>query len=163
MKIYLASSWRNRTQPEVVRARRAAGHQVYDFRNPAPGVSGFAWSESDADWQRWPPEQFRQALQHPIAREGFRRDREALQSCNACVLLLPCGRSAHLEAGYAAARGTATFVLAEEPCEPELMYGLLSGIVCSVEELLAGIAGLEGGGGELRIPAGCSCAVDRKE
>jgi hypothetical protein len=159
MKIYVASSWRNQKQPGVVRALRAAGHEVYDFRNPAPGVSGFAWSEIDAGWQRWSPTQFRQALKHPIACEGFRRDREALESCDACVLVLPCGRSAHLEAGYAAARGADTFVLAEEPCEPELMYRLMRGIVCSVEELLARIAELEGS----QIPASCSCATDRNE
>jgi hypothetical protein len=69
------------------------------------------------------------------------------------VLLLPCGRSAHLEAGYVAARGADTFVLAEEPCEPELMYGLMRGIVCSVEELLVGIAELEGNGGKPRVPS----------
>ena len=35
-KIYVASSWRNREQPSVVKALREAGHEVYDFRNPAP-------------------------------------------------------------------------------------------------------------------------------
>jgi hypothetical protein len=161
MRIYVASSWRNQKQPGVVRALRTAGHEVYDFRNPAPGLSGFAWSEIDGGWQQWSPTQFRQALKHPIAREGFRRDREALESCDACVLVLPCGRSAHLEAGYAAARGADTFVLTEEPCEPELMYRLMSGIVCSVEELLAGIAELEGSGREPRIPARGARATDR--
>ena len=34
-RIYVASSWRNKYFPEVVDALRAAGHQVYDFRNPA--------------------------------------------------------------------------------------------------------------------------------
>ncbi len=32
--IYLASSWRNDLQPEVLLALRDAGHAVYDFRNP---------------------------------------------------------------------------------------------------------------------------------
>ena len=31
-KIYLASSWRNERQPELVRTLRQAGHEVYDFR-----------------------------------------------------------------------------------------------------------------------------------
>ena len=30
MKIYLASSWRNQHQPEVLQALRAAGHEVYE-------------------------------------------------------------------------------------------------------------------------------------
>ena len=33
-KIYVASSWRNPYQPEVVAALKKAGHEVYDFRNP---------------------------------------------------------------------------------------------------------------------------------
>ena len=46
-RIYVASSWRNTLQPGVVAALRGDGHEVYDFRNPAPGVKGFAWSEID--------------------------------------------------------------------------------------------------------------------
>ena len=37
MKIYVASSWRNLLQPGIVLALRRCGHEVYDFRNPAPG------------------------------------------------------------------------------------------------------------------------------
>lgn len=40
MKIYLASSWRNERQPAVLAALREAGHEVYDFRNPAPRHEG---------------------------------------------------------------------------------------------------------------------------
>jgi nucleoside 2-deoxyribosyltransferase len=55
-----------------------------------------------------------------------------------CVLVLPCGRSAHIEAGYMAGRGKPVWVLAVEPCEPELMYKLCKpgGLVTSVVELL---------------------------
>jgi DNA (cytosine-5)-methyltransferase 1 len=47
MKIYVASSWRNEQQPEVVKALRDAGHEVYDFRNPSETDKGFAWSDID--------------------------------------------------------------------------------------------------------------------
>ena len=40
-KIYVASSWRNKYQPEVVAALRKAGHEVYDFRNPKDNPGGF--------------------------------------------------------------------------------------------------------------------------
>lgn len=52
-KIYVASSWRNTLQPEVVRVLQYDGHEVYDFRNPAPGNKGFAWSEIDPEWTGW--------------------------------------------------------------------------------------------------------------
>ena len=32
MRIYVASSWRNPTQPVMVTTLRDAGHEVYDFR-----------------------------------------------------------------------------------------------------------------------------------
>ena len=37
MKIYVASSWSNEDQQWVVNTLRAAGHTVYDFKNPGPG------------------------------------------------------------------------------------------------------------------------------
>ncbi len=46
-KIYVASSWRNKYYPEVVEALRAAGHEVYDFRNPPHGGAGFHWTDID--------------------------------------------------------------------------------------------------------------------
>ena len=98
MKIYVASSWRNNLQPRVVVALREAGHEVYDFRHPAPGNTGFRWSEIAPDWEDWTAEQFREALSHPVAARGFGFDMAALANSDACVLVLPCGRSAHLEA-----------------------------------------------------------------
>lgn len=122
-KIYLASSWRNKFQPEVLSQLRADGHQVYDFRHPTPGDTGFAWSSIDPAWEGWDPRTFAELLQHPIAQRGFAFDRDALDWCEACVMLLPCGRSAHLEAGYAIGRGKRTiFYLRPENFEPELMY-----------------------------------------
>lgn len=50
MKIYLASSWRNQSQPHAVKFLREAWHEVYDFRNPADGQNGFGWSEIDKTW-----------------------------------------------------------------------------------------------------------------
>lgn len=136
MKIYVASSWRNTLQPSVVSALREAGHEVYDFRNPAPGEEGFHWSEIDTSWKTWTPLEFRKGLQHSIAEHGFKRDMDALQACDACVLVLPCGRSAHLELGWAAGAGKRTYVFMPKPDEPELMYKMLNGVCVSMTELL---------------------------
>ena len=122
MKIYVASSWRNVLQPGIVVMLRRCGHEVYDFRNPAPGNNGFSWSEIDPDWQRWTPKQYREALDHPIAKRGFECDMTALRECDACVLVLPSGRSASFEFGWAIGHGKQGAVVMFEPCEPELMY-----------------------------------------
>jgi len=137
MRIYVASSWRNRYQPEVVQSLREHQFEVYDFRHPAPGDEGFAWAEIDPAWQSWAPEQYLEALQHPLAQVGFAQDRLALQMADITVLVLPCGRSAHLELGYAKGLGQRTAVLMLEPCEAELMYLLVDRICLNIDELLA--------------------------
>lgn len=121
-RIYVASSWRNLLQPAIVRMLRSSGHEVYDFRNPAPGVGGFSWSEIDPEWKSWGPEEYARALEHPIARRGYKHDIEALRACDVCVLVLPSGRSASWEFGYAMGAGKRGYVVMFESCEPELMY-----------------------------------------
>jgi hypothetical protein len=136
-RIYLASSWRNPFQPMLVGLLREWGHDVYDFRNPAPDNDGFRWSALDPDWQQWTPEHYTELVTtHPVARAGFGFDLNALNWCDTCVLLLPSGRSAHLEAGYAAGQGKRVIVyLMPEGFEPELMYLLCSAIVTNAEQL----------------------------
>jgi len=135
MKIYLASSWRNEQQPEVLKELREAGHQVYDFRNPEGGT-GFGWSQIDPGWQSWSCSEFIVNLQHPLAQSGFKSDMDALHWCDACVLLMPCGRSAHLELGWAAGAGKVTAVLLAGASEPELMYLMNNAMFTETQHLL---------------------------
>jgi hypothetical protein len=99
MKVYVASSWRNLLQPAIVTVLRRCGHEVYDFRNPAPGNVGFSWREVSPGWENWTPQEYREGLKHPIAQAGFALDMNALRACEACVLVLPSGRSASLVPG----------------------------------------------------------------
>lgn len=97
MKIYVASSWRNQNQPTVVAALREAGHEVYDFRNPAEGNDGFHWSEIDKFWTGWTSEEYREGLKHPLAEAGFECDMDAMEWADVFVGVQPFGRSASLE------------------------------------------------------------------
>lgn len=137
MRIYVASSWRNVWFPQVVEALRGAGHDVYDFRNPPDGGTGFRWSDVDEGWLEWTPQQYRDNLEHPLAERQFANDIRAMEECDVCVLLLPCGRSAHTEAGWFAGNGKKVFLYIPERQEPELMYKLFNGVCCSLDELLA--------------------------
>lgn len=136
-KIYVASSWRNAFYPEVVERLRAAGHNVYDFRKPPSGDPGFKWSNVGEDWLEWTPQQYRDNLQHPLAVKQFHNDIEAMQSCDTCVLVLPCGRSAHTEAGWFAGKGARVIAYIPQREEPELMYRLFDGIATDIDELLS--------------------------
>lgn len=136
MKIYVASSWRNEDQPYVVELLREWGAEVYDFRNPFGGGKGFAWSDIDPDWKQWTPQQWRSALSHPLAIEGYCSDLKGMSWADACVLVLPSGRSSHLEAGWFSGRGKPVVCFAPTRVEPDLMVSLCSdGLVCNYTEL----------------------------
>jgi len=139
-RIYLASSWRNPYQPSMVHFLREHGHEVYDFRNPPSGVPGFAWSEIDPDWQAWTAGEYRRHLTtHPIAARGYVSDLRGMEWADTCVLLLPCGRSAHLEAGWFCGRGKRCIILTQDGEEPELMALMANEICVSTGEVLAAL------------------------
>lgn len=133
-RIYVASSWRNTAYDGVVAALLSDSHQVYDFRNPRPGDRGFSWAEIDPQWEAWTPEQYRAALDHPIAKRGYASDFAAMKWADTFVLVLPCGRSAHLELGWACGQGKQTIILLDK-MEPELMAKMADTICTSLDEV----------------------------
>jgi hypothetical protein len=148
MRVYVASSWRNKAkQQATVQALRAANHVVYDFRHPAPGDTGFAWSSCSPDPEALKdPRLFRdEILLHPLCQRGFDLDMGALRAADATVLVLPCGRSAHLELGFAAGAGQKTIVLLDDPMSnPELMYMACSKICVSISEVVTALGASTG-------------------
>ncbi len=133
--IYVASSWRNFRQPAIVCSLRRHGYRVYDFRNPKKDDHGFHWSQIDEQWKNWSALGFIEALSHPIAKKGFQKDWNAMCKSDACVLLMPCGRSAHLEAGYFVGAGKPLVILTSDG-EPELMYNMANSVCWNFSEAL---------------------------
>ena len=138
-RIYVASSWRNQYFPDVVKCLREAGHEVYDFRNPPHGGTGFHWTDIDPDAPNWTYAQYAEGLRHPLAERQFQADIDALTWADTCVLVLPCGRSAHTEAGWMAGADKRVIAYIPEMVEPELMYKLFAGVAGNLEELVGKI------------------------
>lgn len=130
--VYVASSWRNPLQIAVCAALRSAGIDHYDFRNPTTDSVGFSWRETKSvaapasvpgkgtAWES--TENYVEMIQHPRAVAGFDTDFDAMNRADTFVMALPCGKSAHLELGWAIGAGRRTVILMENPIEPELMY-----------------------------------------
>lgn len=144
-KIYVASSWRNPGYGEMCNYIRSKGYEVLDWRqadHPMP-----RWSCADplfqeaADTQNWSPELARAALQHPLAKLVFERDMRLIDQADALLLLTPCGRSAHFEAGVAQGRGLPRAVFYEDGVEPELMTADMTPLA-SREQLSVWLAGV---------------------
>lgn len=135
MKIYAASSWKNLHQPDVVNALRSDGHEVYDFRTEA----AFSWSVIDEKWRGWTIEQYMKALDHPQSLHGFQTDFGGVTWCDAGVLILPCGLSAGIEAGFIKGQGKPVVVYVPEMREAELMvkcFDLITGDLSEVRKWL---------------------------
>ena len=120
MNIYVASSWRNPYQPDIVRILRESEFEVFDFRD---NDAMFHWRELDPLWKFWTYRRCAAALLLPKPEKAFAADFGALQKADAVLMVMPCGRSAHLEMGWAIGKGLPTAVLYEDdsPCDPELM------------------------------------------
>lgn len=152
-RIYLATSWRNEHQPRILAMLRDAGHEVYDFRNPQrvdftlhwklddAVDSAFSWDDVDPNWRAWTPDEYVSGLQHPRAQEGFRRDFDAMRWCDTCVVLMPCGPSAALEAGWCKGAGKRLFVHVAGLREPDLMYLVADRFTLTDEDLLQEVSG----------------------
>lgn len=142
--VYVASSWRCSMQPAVVQTLRAAGIPHYDFRNPEGGT-GFGWREVmpsfDIDTQRAEITEYLAGLDHPRSVEGFNSDFDAMKRADTFVLVLPCGRSAHLELGWAVGAGKRTAILLDPDLRtneitPELMYKMVDFLAADIFDLL---------------------------
>jgi len=140
MRVYVATSWKNPYQGQIVDFLRLEGHEVYDFKNPTHGEPLGDWAKVDPEWKTWTAEQYRKTLQSsPQAAHHYMNDLRGMQWADACVLVLPCGRSAHLEAGWFAGQGKRCIILTRDGEEPELMALMATDICISVQEVLAAL------------------------
>ncbi len=139
-RIYLASSWKQaRTVDLVAQALRDAGHQVYAFTEPDQGHYTFDARSEFGSWAAGATAQ--QMMETPQAQKAFAADREGLDWADTCVLILPSGRSAHLEAGYAVGQGKDLFIY-DLPAagEWDVMYGFARKICPDFVELRTALA-----------------------
>lgn len=140
--IYLASSWRNLELALGLTALiRAWGHEVICFGERGRDGFRFHWRQVEPNRARLTS---RSLLASPLAQRAVERNRSRLDRADTCLLLLPCNRGAHLEAGFAVGRGKRLVVVGRFlPGEFELMYGLADALVSidDLDELRRSLAG----------------------
>ena len=148
-RIYVSSSWKNGTQPVLVKELRKRGHKVYDFRHPSgrndhnvwEGVSRSKGLLSAYQQNMIRPDDFDTLLSDKKARDRFDEHFKAMSDADTCILVLPCGRSSHAESGYMAVAGKRVFVYdTEQYVKPELMYLMFDGYFHYEEELYEAVA-----------------------
>src|SRR3990167_1030837 len=119
MKIYLIGALKNPNIPFIANLLRRKGYEVFDdWFSPGKNADE-CWQEYETTRGR----SYKQALHGAHARHIFEFDKRHLDDADIGILVMPSGRSGHLELGYLAGQGKPTFVLFdEEPARYDLMY-----------------------------------------
>ena len=133
--VYIIGSLRNPQVPVVATALRANGIDAFDdWYTAGP--------EADDIWKTYELERGRgyiEALEGYHAQHVFHYDKTHLDRCDGAVLVLPAGKSCHLEFGYMIGQGKHGFVLLPEN-ETErwdIMYAFATKVVTSIDELVS--------------------------
>jgi nucleoside 2-deoxyribosyltransferase len=136
----LIGSLRNEKVPETANILEAEGFEAFDsWFSPGP--------EADDFWRKYEKARGRtyaQALKSYAGQHVFEFDKYHIDRCDIGVLLMPAGKSGHLEFGYMLGTGKPGFILFEE--EPErwdVMYQFATGIFFSLEDLLKELENLK--------------------
>lgn len=132
-RVYLIGSLENAALPAVGDVLRAAGAEVADAWHAAG-------PRADREWERYERARGRtmdQAMRGLACRNVVAFDKRYLDMADVVVLAMPCGRSGHMELGYAIGSGKPTIVyLPQEPERWDAMYGLAGDVVVGAAALV---------------------------
>ena len=130
--VYLIGSLRNPEVTKIANSIRELGLDVFDDWMAAG-------PEADDYWQKYETgrgHSYRQALAGRAATHVFGFDKHYLDLATAGVLVLPAGKSGHLELGYLIGQGKPGYILLEKPPERfDVMYKFATDIFDKVEDL----------------------------
>lgn len=133
MKIYLIGSLRNPKVPILAENLRDEGHDVFDDWYAAG-------PEADDHWQSYEQARGRtyiEGLNGLAVGHVFDFDRKHLALAEAGVLVLPAGRSGHLELGIMIGQHKRAYILLDgEPERWDMMYKFASGVFIDKKSLV---------------------------
>lgn len=135
-RIYVIGSLRNPEIPNVGNALREVGLDVFDDWFAAGPHADDCWQEYETKRGR----SYGEALQGAAARNVFAFDKRHLDSSDMALLVMPAGKSGHLELGYMIGKGKPGYVLFDkEPERWDCMYQFAEGVFFNVADCIRGI------------------------
>lgn len=134
----IISKWRNRSSVEdLVNKLREKGKSVYSFLEG----DGSYYKLKD-DEQKHEPEEFMKKYESipswqndPAVREIFNIDMKALKNADTVILLLPAGKSSHIEAGVAYGLGKKLILIGEQK-ETESLYLIFNEFYETIDDFI---------------------------
>ena len=112
-QIYIIGSLRNEKIPHIAKELRKLGFKIFDdWFSPGPDADEF-WRK----YEKVRGSTYKEALRNAAGKHVFEFDKEHIDESQIGVLIMPAGKSGHLELGYMIGQGKPCFVFFEE--EPE--------------------------------------------
>lgn len=131
--IYLIGSLRNPEVLVIAGKLRAKGFEVFDDWYAAG-------PEADDKWKEYEIERghsYVEALDGYPAEHVFSFDLHHLDRSEATLLVLPAGRSGHLELGYSIGKGKPGYILLDTPDRWDVMYKFATKVTTELDEIIA--------------------------
>jgi hypothetical protein len=130
--VYVIGSLRNPEVPKLASFLRTMGYDAFDDWYAAGPEADDYWR----DYEKAKGNSFAGALQGWAAEHVWSYDKSHLDRCEAAVLMLPAGKSGHLELGYFIGTGKPGFIiLDDQPERYDVMYKFATAVVHNKEEL----------------------------
>lgn len=121
--IYIIGSLRNEKIPVVGNAVRAAGFEAFDdWHGTGPKADDY-WLE----YEKLRGRSYAEALAGRAAQNTFALDRDNILRSEGVIMVMPAGKSGHMEFGYARRGGIPGVILLDgEPERYDVMYNFAS-------------------------------------
>jgi nucleoside 2-deoxyribosyltransferase len=129
--IYLIGSLRNPEVPKIGNYLRSLLFDVFDsWYAPGPNADDY-WR----DYEKHKGLNYREALRGPAAQHIFSFDKSWLDRCDAAVMVMPAGKSCHMELGYMRGQGKPAFILFDqEPERFDVMHNFATDVFFNIDE-----------------------------
>lgn len=133
-KIYLVGSLRNPRIPDIANKLRDDGHDVFDDWYGAGETADDSWRAYEKARGR----SYAEAIEGKAATNICEFDRCNIMASDTVILILPAGRSGHMEIGFAAGAGKRTHILLDADYDRwDVMYRLTDGVWSHIDPLRA--------------------------
>lgn len=130
--VYLAGAMKNREIIMLANELTAEGFYVFaDWLTSGPDADSFLLEYTKL--RGW---SYKQALNSYAAKNIFEFDKNHIDRCDCLVLVMPAGKSAHIELGYARGCGKPAYILFDkEPERFDCMYQFATNVFFSKQDL----------------------------
>ena len=130
---YVIGSLRNENIPKIsVKLREETGFEIFDdWFSPGPKADDY-WKSYEETRGR----NYKQALEGWAGKHVFEFDKFHIDRADFGILILPAGKSGHLELGYMIGCGKPGFILLDKPDRWDVMYQFATGIFFDEAEMI---------------------------